>query len=117
MLNELLDIIHDLNEDRIIEAANKTLQLIKDKDEEDIIKIAAEIEKEIRAIREDDEIYYIVKPETLEELKRINQELKDARMRKIKILIKDILKRLSNNNVIIIEALKPKTEIRPHTYI
>ena len=117
MLNEIFDIIHDLNEDRILEAANKILQLIKDKDDEDLIKIGSEIEKEIRAIREDDEILHIVRVETLDELKSVISELKEARMRKIKVLIQDLLRRISNNNVLVIEALKPKSEVKPHTYM
>ena len=117
MLNEIFDIIHDLNEGRVIEAANKILQLIKDKDDEDLIKIGSEIEKEIRAIREDDEIYHVVRAETLDELKNVILELKEARIRKIKVLIHDLIRRISNNNILVVEALKPKSDIKPHTYI
>ena len=117
MLNEIFDIIHDLNEGKVIEAANKILQLIKDKDDEDLIRISSEIEKEIRAMREDDEILRVVRVETLDELKNVLLELKEARIRKIKVLIYDLLRRISNNNVLVVEAIKPKSDVRPHTYM
>ena len=117
MLGEIFDIIHDLNEGRIIEAANKILQLIRDKDDENLIKIGSEIEKEIKALREDEEIYHIVTVKTLDELKNVILELKRARIRKIEVLIRDLIRRISNNNVLVEEALKPKSNIRPNTYM
>ncbi|BFH74378.1 hypothetical protein SJAV_23220 [Sulfurisphaera javensis] len=117
MLNEIFDIIHDLNEDRIIEAASKTLRLVKDVEDENIMKIAAEIEKEIRSMREDDELIYLVDSEYANELKGTIYDLKKAKERKIKILIAYLVRKVSKDNILVVEALKPKTEVKPHTFI
>ncbi|AAY80774.1 hypothetical protein [Sulfolobus acidocaldarius] len=118
MFAPLLDIIHDMNEEKIVEAADKLLKLLKDTQKEDLLKLAYELEKEIRNLKEEDELLRFSIPELVDQLKQTIKELNEYRKRKIKLLISILVIKLSENNFLIRESvLKGKVEIKPQTYM
>ncbi|MEJ2775345.1 hypothetical protein WIW90_03795 [Sulfolobaceae archaeon RB850M] len=118
MLDKLLDIIHDLNEDNVVEAANKVLELVRESSDEKIIKLASEIEKEVREMREENELLHVVDPAYSSQLKDVLKELEEVRKKKVKVLISSIVHTLGENNFLVRELLNSKrVEIKPHTYI
>jgi predicted nuclease with TOPRIM domain len=118
MFDQLLQIIHYIDQDRIIDAASKLLEIVKDKDDEELMKIAAELEKEIKELREEKSILEVVSPSYATEFKHLLEEMENVRKRKIKLLSMELINRLGGNNYLVKELLtQRRVEVRPHTFI
>jgi len=118
MFDQLLQIIHYIDQDRIIDAASKLLEIVKDKDDEELMKIAAELEKEIKELREEKSILEVVSLTYATEFKHLLEEMENVRKRKIKLLSMELINRLGGNNYLVKELLTHRrVEVKPHTFI
>ncbi|BCU70813.1 hypothetical protein [Stygiolobus caldivivus] len=118
MFDQLLQIIHYIDQDKLVEAASKLLEMIKDKEDEDLMKIGAELEKEVKELREEKGLLDAISPAYITEFKHLLDEMEVLRKRKIKLLSLEIVNKLSGNNYLVKELLMQKrAEVRPHTFI
>lgn len=118
MFEELLRILHKVNQGELIEASKNLLEILKNsEEEEELMKLAYYLEKELREMR-DEESFYLSSSPFSEEFRNIIKEMNKIRERKLKILIFHALYKLSKGNIIIMNMINiSKIDVKPNTYI
>ncbi|WP_338598341.1 hypothetical protein V6M85_07165 [Sulfolobus tengchongensis] len=118
MFGKLVAIIDKLNEGNIIEAGNELLSIARDyKDQDRIIDLLAEIEKEIKEFRSDNEFLHKSDSPFADLVRRSVEEMKVCRENKLKALILHTLYIISDGNEILLNMIKKVNVGKPNTYI
>lgn len=118
MFGKLVSIIDKLNEGNIIEASNQLLEVAKEyKDQDKIVTFLAEIEKEMKEYKNDEEILFKAYSPFSDLLKKSIEEMRACRENKLKALILHTLYILSEGNQILLNMIRKSNIGRPNTYI